>query len=125
MSGEQGPLRIRYEYKLAPEVRLEYAHGIWGGINPQGEIEMCFYHESDKMPEYTEHIIAPDGSFGHELPPDDDTLKTIVRHVHSKVIFNYHTARAILEWLEEKVEMLGQEENADEHVHFESEQRGH
>ena len=104
------PLRIRYEYQTPPGVRLEYAHGIWGGINPQGEIEMSFYLESDKMPEYTEHIVAPDGSFGHEIPPDEESVKNIVRRVHSKVVFNYHTARAILEWLEEKVEILEQEE---------------
>ena len=112
MSKEPLPLRIRYEYQQAPTVRPEYAHGIWGGINPQGEIEMSFYIESDKMPAFTEHIVAPDGSFGHEIPPEDDSVKVITRRVHSQVVFNYHTARAILEWLEEKVDILDQEEAA-------------
>jgi hypothetical protein len=118
MAKEQEPLRIRYEYQKMPDSRLEYAHGIWGGINPQGEIEMNFYLESDKLPEYTEHIVAPDGSLGHEVsvPSPDDPVKIIVRRVHSQVVFNYQTARAIFEWLEEKIELLEQEEPTA--VHF-------
>ena len=56
---QQYPSRIRYEYEQDPETRLQYTHGVWGGINPQGEIEISFYLESDKMPPYSERIIAP------------------------------------------------------------------
>ncbi|MBG3875683.1 MULTISPECIES: hypothetical protein [Nitratidesulfovibrio] len=104
------PTRIRYEYEHDPGVRLEYAHGVWGGINPQGEIEMSFYIETDKMPPFSERLVAPDGSFGHEVAPYDENLKVITRHIRSKVVLNYHTARAVLEWLEEKVETLEMEE---------------
>ena len=104
------PTRIRYEYEHDDGVRLEYAHGVWGGINPQGEIEMSFYIETDKMPPFSERLVAPDGSFGHEVAPYDENLKVITRHIRSKVVLNYHTARAVLEWLEEKVETLEMEE---------------
>ncbi|BFR49100.1 hypothetical protein RVX_R21610 [Nitratidesulfovibrio sp. HK-II] len=104
------PTRIRYEYEHDAGVRLEYAHGVWGGINPQGEIEMSFYIETDKMPPFSERLVAPDGSFGHEVAPYDENLKVITRHIRSKVVLNYHTARAVLEWLEEKVETLEMEE---------------
>ena len=95
---QQYPSRIRYEYEQDPETRLQYTHGVWGGINPQGEIEISFYLESDKMPPYSERIIAPDGSFGHEIAPYNDEERTITRHIHSRVVMNYHTARALLEW---------------------------
>lgn len=108
--GPKLPHRIRYEYKQDPSTRLQYAHGVWGGINPQGEIEMNFYLESDKLPPFSERIVAPDGSFGHEVAPYDESTKTITRHVHSKVILNYHSAKAILEWLEDKIESLEMEE---------------
>lgn len=106
------PTRIRYEYEHDSGVRLEYAHGVWGGINPQGEIEMSFYIETDKMPPFSERLVAPDGSFGHEVAPYDENLKVITRHIRSKVVLNYHTARAVLEWLEEKVETLEMEEES-------------
>mgnify|MGYP007076769637 CR=1 FL=1 len=110
---QQYPSRIRYEYEQDPETRLQYTHGVWGGINPQGEIEISFYLESDKMPPYSERIIAPDGSFGHEIAPYNDEERTITRHIHSRVVMNYHTARAMLEWLEDKVAAL--EAEADRH----------
>lgn len=107
---EQAPLRVRYEYVVEPETRLNYAHGVWGGINPQGEVEISFYVESDKMPPYSECIVAPDGTFGHEMAPYDEEQRVVIRHVHSKVVLNYHTARAMLEWLEDKVNILEGEE---------------
>ena len=104
------PHRIRYEYEHDPKARLNYAHGVWGGINPQGEIEVNFYMESDKLPPYSERLVAPDGSFGHEMAPFDEDVRVITRHVHTRVVLNYHTARSILEWLEDKVETLEMEE---------------
>lgn len=103
------PAKIRYNYQMTPEARLNTAHGVWGGINPQGEIEMNFYHESDALPLYSERLVAPDGSIGHEITPDDDDRREVTRHIHSRVLLNYHTARAVLEWLEDKVAALEEE----------------
>lgn len=104
------PHKVRYEYEQDAETRLNYAHGVWGGINPQGEIEINFYTESDKIPPYSERLVAADGSFGHEIAPYDDDMRVITRRIHSRVLLNYHTARAVLEWLEDKVEALEVEE---------------
>ena len=46
------PAKIRYKYQMDENARLQTAHGVWGGINPQGEIEMNFYHESDALPAF-------------------------------------------------------------------------
>ena len=104
--------KIRYEYQQDPGARIHYAHGVWGGINPQGEIEVNFYLESDTMPPYSERLVAPDGSFGHEIVPYDEELRSVTRTIHSRVILNYHTARAVLEWLEDKLNMLDMEEGS-------------
>lgn len=106
MSEERQALRVRYEYEQEPEVRLQYAHGVWGGVNPQGEVELNFYTESDKMPQYSERIISADGSFGHETTPCEDDLKVVTRRVHTKLLLNYHTAKAVIEWLQDKVDAL-------------------
>lgn len=100
------PLRIRYEYEQGEDSKAKYAHGVWGGINPMGEIELNFYLESDKLPSFTESVIDADGQPGPEIAPEDGSVKTVVRHIHSRVIVNYHTARAMLDWLEEKIEAI-------------------
>ena len=106
------PIRIRYEYEQDQTARVRYAHGVWGGINPQGEVEINFYTESDKLPGYSESILAPDGTLGHEMVPQDENLKIVTRHIHSRVILNVHTARAVLEWLEDKVDILENENDS-------------
>ena len=106
--------KIRYIYEVAPEARLQTAHGVWGGPTAQGEIEINFYHEYEKLPEYTEQILAADGSLGHELFPDaEDEQRNIVRFIHSRVLLNYHTARAVLEWLEDSLGTLEEEGRRD------------
>src|SRR5574344_1916308 len=112
MSQNTHPQKLRYEYEVAPEARPHYAHGVWGGINPQGEIEMNFYLESDKIPAFSERIISPDGSLGHEMAPGMTDVRVITRNINAKVVLNYQTARAVLEWLEDKVELLEMEEKS-------------
>lgn len=101
--------RIHYTYELAPEARLQVAHGVWGGVTPQGEIEIQFYSESDTPPPYSDLVIGPDGMPGPEVCPGDDDQRNITRHIHSRLLLNYNTARAVLDWLEERVNELEQE----------------
>jgi hypothetical protein len=64
------------------------------------------------MPLYSERLVAPDGSFGHEIIPHDEEVRTVARTILSRVILNYHTARAVLEWLEDKLDMLDMEDGS-------------
>ena len=91
------PAKIRYRYKMDDEARLQTAHGVWGGINPQGEIEMNFYNESDSLPAFSEQLVAPDGSIGHEMIPGEENAREVTRCIHSRILLNYHTARAVLD----------------------------
>ena len=103
------PAKIRYKYQMDENARLQTAHGVWGGINPQGEIEMNFYHESDALPAFSEQLVAPDGSIGHEMTPGEVDAREGNRCIHSRVVLNYHTARAVLDWLEDRVAALEEE----------------
>lgn len=112
-----GPLRIRYTYKQEEQLPLKYVHGVWGGINSQGEIEMNFYTESDALPPFSERIIEPDGNMGPEKAPLEDSQKNIIRHIHTKLVLNYHTARAVLDWLDSHLNMLEESEELEIDTH--------
>jgi hypothetical protein len=45
------------------------------------------------------------------MVPAESDSKTVVRHIHSKVLINYDTARAIYDWLDEKLSALEMEED--------------
>ena len=112
MSQSKFPARIRYEYEQDPAARLQYAHGVWGGINPQGEIELNFYEESDSLPQWSECLVAPDGSLGPEMMDEENLeVREVVRRINTRVLLNYNTARAVLEWLEDRVAALEMDES--------------
>jgi len=100
------PDQIRYSYVSEPGLHQHIVHGVWGGVNPHGEIEVCFYDESDTLPKYTEQTIGADGAPGPERMPPDDGARHIVRHIHTRVLLNYNTARAVLEWLEDRIDEM-------------------
>ncbi len=100
------PIKIRYEYEMSGKGPSGYTHGVWGGVNSHGEIEMHFYSESDKMPKFAERTIKADGGVGPEFSAAEPDTKVIVRQVHAGVLFNYRTAKAVIEWLEEKVRLI-------------------
>lgn len=92
------PTRVHYEYELDENVRVQYAHGVWGGITKHGEIELNFYLEHDNVGRRNERTAL------HK----DSIMPThyITRLVHSRILLNYATARSVLEWLEEKIQTL-------------------
>ena len=101
------PKKIRYKYVMDDSVRMSTAHGVWGGINPQGEIELNFYEESDSLPQWSECLVAPDGSLGPEMMDEENLeVREVVRRINTRVLLNYNTARAVLEWLEDRVAAL-------------------
>lgn len=96
------PTRVHYEYKIEDTARVQYAHGVWGGVTKHGEIELNFYLEHDNLG------IRKETHTQHK-----EVVQThyITRLVHSRILLNYATARSVLEWLEEKVETLELEED--------------
>lgn len=102
------PLKVRYSFAVADEAEPRYAHGVWGGVNPHGEIEMNFYTEADVLPESAVRTVAEDGSISPESPVHlgEEDEKHIERLVHSRLILSPRTARAVLAWLSSKVQTL-------------------
>lgn len=113
MNNQNFPERIRYHYHSDPGMPLQVAHGVWGGVNPHGEIEICFYHESDMPPEISEQAVSPDGAPGPELVNRADDCRHIARQIHTRILLNYNTARAVLEWLEERMGEMDAEGGAE------------
>ena len=106
------PKKIRYKYVMDDSVRMSTAHGVWGGINPQGEIELNFYEESDSLPQWSECLVAPDGWLGPEMMDEENLeVREVVRRINTRVLLNYNTARAVLEWLEDRVAALEMDES--------------
>lgn len=107
-------IHLKYEYKQDTKLRPNYVHGVWGGVNPHGEVEMNFYVEYDKIPLATQCELTPEG----RITPEEDLnheegTKQIVREINSKLIMSYSTARAVMEWISDQLEMMESCEDGD------------
>lgn len=97
------PEKIHYTFQTEPNAILRPVHGVWGGVTPHGEIEMSFYDETAMPPNASEQMVGPDGTPGPERAFLDTDNREMLRTIHSRIILNYQTARAIYEWLEERL----------------------
>ena len=101
-------------YENSPETHARVAHGVWGGINPYGEIEMCFYEESVDPPRLTVQDIGADGVPGPErFAGKDSSERHLKRLIHTRLVVNYNSARAMLAWLEERLAEMETESSAE------------
>lgn len=107
------PDKIVYHYNQEANTPLQIAHGVWGGINPHGEIEICFYHESDMPPQVAEQQIGADGMPGPERGASMDSSRHIERRIHTRILINYDTARALHNWLDERLNELDSESSPE------------
>ena len=113
-------IKIKYEFQQDKSVKAKYTHGVWGGINPHGELEMNFYTEYDKLPLSTECELSPEGIISPEDEGLDRDVKYFVRDIHSKVLMNVATARGIMEWIGEQLEMMENSELEEDDLSMEA-----
>lgn len=115
MKESKSSTRYRFRFQRDPNLPTNLAHGVWGGINQQGEIEMNFFTESEDMPEYVERLVMNDGTIVHEEVSNEGAeTRMITRTVTDRVIISYETGRALVEWLEDQLNMLDEIENTGE-----------
>lgn len=107
--GNMFPARIHYEYEQEAGARLQYAHGVWGGVTKHGEIELNFYLEYDKLPFASEG--KPEAIAGIISSESHLVTRNVTRAIHSRILLNHQTAKAVLEWLDERVQTLELEES--------------
>ena len=82
--------------------RVIHADGAWGGTTPAGNIGMTFYSERSPIPTRLVHKITPDGKLGGEL--SRTVRKGIVREAEVQVVLSVGVAKALISWLENKIQ---------------------
>lgn len=99
---------ITFKYIFKYDYNPAYINGAHGGISPRGEIVANFYMERPPLPNEITHAINPDGSISADaIAVEPENLNNIiVRYVPSGVILNHQNAKALHDWLGDKIEEL-------------------
>jgi len=95
---------VKFKYKFSSNYNPVYANGAYGGIGPKGEIIMNFYLERPPIPNAQTHLLSENGELG-ELTEQDpiDFDSTFIRYVDSGVILNIDNAKAIRDFLDQRI----------------------
>ena len=105
MSNQGTQTSVRFNYIKADEYRSIYADGVWGGVGPEGYIDMAFFSDRAPIPKYIDQELQPNGSLGGEI--DRQVLPGRVRDVHVNVKVDLNTAISLRAWLDDKIEQAG------------------
>jgi hypothetical protein len=103
LPGGDDPLKISFDFIKSNLFRVIHADGAWGGITPQGKIDLSIYSERVAIPQKVVHAVNPDGSLGGEIRTERVTRDAIVRELEVEIIMDVSTAQALCAWLQQKI----------------------
>ena len=103
------PKSVEFKFIFQDNYNPVFANGAFGGIGPQGDLVINFYHERNGLPySQTNAVDAATSKMGAEIkrdPPIDETAK-FVRFVTTGVVMDEACARRIHAWLGTKIEQF-------------------
>jgi len=108
---------IKFKYIFSKDYNPKYANGAYGGITPKGEITVNFYFERQGLPNTQTHKISDEGKLSNDIETEPkDLLKSMIRFVDTGVILNLASAKDLIAWLTEKVELFEKKHKDDKSI---------
>jgi hypothetical protein len=96
------PSKIKFHFIKANYFRAVHADGAFGGITPQGHVQMAVYSERRPIP--LEITNTFDGNqVGPEILEERVSKEGIVRELEVDLIMTVEVARSMQHWLEEQI----------------------
>lgn len=98
---------IKFKYIFSKDYNPKYINGAYGGITPKGEITVNFYLERQGLPISQTYQLKPEEKQATEISAEPNDLQlSMVRFVDTGIILNLTSAKEIVAWLNEKIEIL-------------------
>ena len=97
------PESITYDFIKSNLFRVLHVDGAWGGISPDGYIQMAIFSERRAIPRRVVYQLS-EGRVGPEIEREE--RPGLVREVEADLVMSLEAAVAIREWLDGRIEML-------------------
>ena len=98
---------ITFKYIFADDYNPTYVNGVYGGINPKGDLALNFFYERSALPKKETYILTPARTLDSAKKCLPEDLKTsMVRFISSGIILDLRGAKDIFSWLKEKIDEL-------------------
>lgn len=100
-AGENKSAEVRFDYIKSNFFRVVHADGVHGGLTAKGGLQMAFFSECKPIPQ-TETYKVSQGRVGECV--STKVCDAIVREVEVQVLMNLSMAKAMYQWLGDKIE---------------------
>lgn len=106
MAGDQGkgnPKTITIHNKILDSYKIIHVDGAFGGITPQGLINLSFYSERVPIPQASDFEILDDGKIGNFIQNSPGSKTGILREYQVGIYMNIQIAKALVDLLNLKL----------------------
>lgn len=101
------PDQVVFYYEKSPLSRVIHADGAWGGPTAQGNIYMALFSEHQGLPDTVMYAIDEEQNRLQEIEQASQELpRRWLRQVEAEIIVSLSTARAVRDWLHDKITAL-------------------
>lgn len=102
----KAPTQIRFDFEKSHFFRTIHVDGVFGGPTPQGLIQLAFYSERLPVPKTVTHEVTEQGMLGPEIGAVRVSRTSIYRELEINAMMTPDVARALRDFLNEKIEQL-------------------
>lgn len=106
---ETGEKIIKADYIKSNYFRVIHADGIFGGLTPQGNIQMEVWSERQAIPKQSSFRIVTEGdgpALGEEIVEQRVSRDAFIREVEAGIVISHELAKAMIVWLQTRVDAL-------------------
>jgi hypothetical protein len=103
---EETPNIIPFHYIKSNFFRVIHTDGALGNVTPAGLIFVGLYSERAAIPQMMVHEITETGQFGVEHQDKRVSKKGMVREMEVGATMSVDTAKSLITWLQEKVDLV-------------------
>lgn len=103
---------IGFHYSKSAMFRTIHVDGAFGGVTPQGFIDVNLYSERVSVPSYINFDLT-EGKVGNELSREGVSGSGLVREIEVGAMISLPVAKALVRWLNDQIramETLGGED---------------
>jgi len=100
---KSNPKSVRYTYVNAPDYKVVYVNGVYGGSTSKGELRFDFFQEFTSLPDEEIRKVSAEGKI---LPPESEGIPEEIEFIRESkmgIIITIGFARKLHEWLGSKL----------------------
>jgi len=97
--------KIKFHYEKSNLFRVIHVDGAVGGLTPTLDVFVSIYSQRAPIPKVMVQKVSPNGQLGDEVVEERVQKEGVFREVEVGLMMNLNVARALFQWLGEKIEL--------------------